>query len=236
MIEFGHGTHVGLRRPCNEDTYCADGSTGLFLVADGMGGHTHGDLAAALARDMVSSEVRHGQSLTTALRVASLGIDARRQHNGDASPMGTTVAALRIADHHFEAAWVGDSCLYLLHGNRLHALSRDRQTWPELASSGVLDADTIEHAECPNALTQTLGVTRSQDLNIASMRGRLLPGAMFLVCTDGLSEDVPTATLAALLARADLAAQEIVDQLLLAALDAGGRDNATAIVIRCRRS
>ena len=66
MIEFGHGTHVGLRRARNEDTYYADAALGLFLVADGMGGHQHGEVASALARDAIVESVRKGKSLAEA--------------------------------------------------------------------------------------------------------------------------------------------------------------------------
>lgn len=82
-------------------------------------------------------------------------------------------------------------------------------------------------------LTQALGVTAAEQLHIGLARGRLEPGMSFLLCTDGLTECVSEASIARIVARNDLASQECVDQLLLSALDEGGDDNITAIIVRC---
>ncbi|HEX7130561.1 MAG TPA: PP2C family serine/threonine-protein phosphatase, partial [Rhodanobacteraceae bacterium] len=113
MIEFGHATHVGLRRTHNEDTYWADGSLGLWLVADGMGGHEYGEVASAVARDTLVREIGEGRSLSDAIRAADEAIIALSQRRKEALPMGTTIAALRVQDGAYEVAWVGDSRVYL---------------------------------------------------------------------------------------------------------------------------
>src|SRR5690606_13823742 len=119
MIEFGHLTHVGLRRELNEDTYYGDSELGLWLVADGMGGHEYGEVASALAREAIVREVRRGAPLEQAIRTADEDIIHASQQRGDALPMGTTVVAARIAGRRFEVAWVGDSRVYLWRDGKL---------------------------------------------------------------------------------------------------------------------
>src|SRR5690606_22432746 len=96
MIEFGHLTHVGLRREHNEDTYYGDTQLGLWLVADGMGGHEFGEVASALARDAIVRNIGEGSSLEDAIRAADREIIAQSQRRTEALPMGTTIAAVRI--------------------------------------------------------------------------------------------------------------------------------------------
>ena len=93
MIEFGHLTHVGLRRELNEDTYYGDTDLGLWLVADGMGGHEYGEVASALARETIVREVRDGTPLAQAIRIADEEIIRISKRRHDALPMGTTVVA-----------------------------------------------------------------------------------------------------------------------------------------------
>ncbi|MDE2468715.1 MAG: serine/threonine-protein phosphatase, partial [Bradyrhizobium sp.] len=124
MIEFGHGTHVGLRRARNEDTYYADPDLGLFLVADGMGGHQHGEVAAALARDSVVEQVRAGHSLLASVRLAAQRLEKEARHRRDALPMGTTLAALHLHDDGYDVAWVGDSRIYM-HSDAFRLVSHD---------------------------------------------------------------------------------------------------------------
>ena len=104
MIEFGHLTHVGLRRELNEDTYYGDSELGLWLVADGMGGHEYGEVASALARETIVREIRQGTALSQAIRVADEEIIRASRKRNDALPMGTTVVAVRVNGNRFEVA------------------------------------------------------------------------------------------------------------------------------------
>ncbi|MEO5830109.1 MAG: protein phosphatase 2C domain-containing protein [Rhodanobacter sp.] len=233
MIEFGHGTHVGLRRTRNEDTYYADASLGLFLVADGMGGHQHGEVASALVRDEVVRLVRDGHSLVDAVRSAADSLLTCARDSRDILPMGTTIAALKVDGDNHEVVWVGDSRVYQWTQG-LRQVSHDHSLVQALVEAGQLDpAQAAQHPQ-RNVLTQALGVTAIEHLRIGMARGRLEPGSAFLLCSDGLTEGVSDAAIARTMARTDLAVQECVDQLLLSALDSGGEDNVTVLIVRSR--
>ena len=228
---FGHGTHVGLRRTRNEDTYYADAALGLFLVADGMGGHQHGEVASALVRDAVVEGVRSGQSLAEAVHGAAARLLEYAQRYDDALPMGTTVAAIRFSEQGYDVAWVGDSRIYQWKSG-LRQISHDHSLVQSLVEAGVIDEAQAKRHPQRNVLTQALGITALEQLHISMAKGPLAPGMSFLMCSDGLTEEVTDTPIAGILGRQDLAAQECIDHLLLAALDGGGSDNITAILAR----
>lgn len=236
MIEFGHATHAGLHRSRNEDTCHADAGAGLFLVADGLGGHHHGALAAALARDSIIGDVARGATLAEAVHRADRALIAHPEHSAKGHPMGTTIALLRLSPSGFEAAWVGDSRIYrVLHG-RLERLSHDHSEVQERVDSGQMDETQARRDPRRNVVTQALGVTAPDDLQIGQQRGPLAGSSCFLLCSDGLTEELDDASIAEHLGRTDLAAQECVDHLVLDALEAGGRDNITAVLVRLART
>lgn len=232
MIEFGHGTHTGLRRAHNEDTYWADGELGLWLVADGMGGHEYGEVASAIARDTLVREVGAGRDLADAIRSADEAIIALSQRRSEGLPMGTTIAALRVRDGAFDVAWVGDSRVYLWQDGALQQLSQDHSYVQELVAQGAISAEQARTHPHRNMVTQALGVTAPQQLQVETRQGRLEAGMQFLICSDGLTEEMDDGAIGMVLARAELAAQECVEHLILAALDSGGSDNVTVLLIR----
>lgn len=236
MIEYGHSTHVGLRREHNEDTYYADGDLGLWLVADGMGGHEHGEVASALARDTLVREIGKGIELVRAIQLADEEIIRHSTRRSESLPMGTTIAALRIPNGNgdFEVAWVGDSRVYLWNDGGLKQLSQDHSYVQELVDQGAITSEQARSHPHRNVVTQALGVTDPQALRVESVRGVLRPGMQLLLCSDGLTEEVKDAAIAAIVGRQDLSTQECVDHLVIAALDGGGSDNVTVILVRAR--
>ena len=232
MIEFGHLTHVGLRRELNEDSYYGDSELGLWLVADGMGGHEYGEVASALARETIVREVRDGTPLTQAIRIADEEIIRTSRQRRDALPMGTTVVAARITGNRFEVAWVGDSRVYLWRNGQLVQLSKDHSYVQELIASGTITQEQARSHPHRNVVTQALGVTDPRNLNVATLSGEVFPGMQLLLCSDGLTEEVDDREIARVLGRYDCSAQECVDTLVAAALDGGGSDNITAVLIR----
>lgn len=232
MIEFGHLTHVGLRRDLNEDTYYGDSELGLWLVADGMGGHEYGEVASALARDAIVREIRAGTPLVQAIRIADEDIIRMSRRRNDALPMGTTVVAARVNGNRFEVAWVGDSRVYLWRDGQLAQLSQDHSYVQELIATGAITHEQARNHPHRNVVTQALGVTDPRNLNVETMTGELKPGMQLLLCSDGLTEEVADTDIASTLAHHDCSAQECVDTLVAAALDGGGSDNITVVLVR----
>ena len=232
MIEFGHLTHAGLRRQLNEDTYYGDAGLGLWLVADGMGGAACGEVASALAREVIVRQVRAGSSLPDAISRAGEQIIAQTRQRNDRLPMGTTVVCARVTGTHFELAWVGDSRAYLWHDGKLTQLSRDHSYVHELIAKGALTAEQARLHPHRNVVTQALGVTAPEHLNVATLSGPWRPGMQLLLCSDGLTEEVGETSIKAILGDADCSAQECVDILVASALDAGGGDYITAVLVR----
>ncbi|MGV8941278.1 MAG: PP2C family protein-serine/threonine phosphatase [Lysobacter sp.] len=232
MIEFGHLTHVGLRRELNEDSYYGDSALGLWLVADGMGGHEYGEVASALARETIVREIGDGTPLTQAIRIADEEIIRTSRQRRDALPMGTTVVAARVCGNRFEVAWVGDSRVYLWSDGQLVQLSKDHSYVQELIANGTITQEQARNHPHRNVVTQALGVTDPRNLNVATLSGDVFPGMQLLLCSDGLTEEVDDGEIARVLAQHDCSAQECVDTLVAAALDGGGSDNITAVLIR----
>ncbi|HEX5961023.1 MAG TPA: PP2C family serine/threonine-protein phosphatase [Rhodanobacteraceae bacterium] len=229
MIEHGHATHTGLRREHNEDTYWADAERCLWLVADGMGGHARGEVASALALEAMLAAVGVGIGMADAFRRAGAAILANPGQRKAAAPMGSTLAALRLdGQGGYELAWVGDSRIYLWQDGTLVREARAPGT------DGRVAEEAAPRIATRHRITQALGITPVLDLDVEPVTGRCESGTQFLLCSDGLGEELDDARIAALLSRTDLAAQECVDQLVLAALDAGGRDNITAVLVRTR--
>lgn len=230
MIEHGHATHKGLRREHNEDTYWADAERGLWLVADGMGGHGRGEAASWVAVDAMVNATRNGIGMADAIRRAGAAVGAHAAQRNSATPMGSTLAALKLdAQGAYELARIGDSRIYRWQDGALTRISR-----------AMMDAARAEgDAAAPTASTRVrathaLGITPTLELDTEPVTGRCAPGMQFLLCSDGLTEELDDRRIATIVSRTDLAAQECVDQLVLAALDAGGRDNVTAVLVRIR--
>ncbi len=231
MLNFGHGTHVGLRRDHNEDTYCAEPKLGLWLVADGMGGHEHGEVASAIARDTVVTEIRNGSSLPDAISAAAIKIIDQSRAKQSSLPMGTTLVAALITGENYEVAWVGDSRVYLWDGE-LKQLTSDHSYVQELVDQGAITAEQAKTHPHRNVVTQALGVTEPEILRVDTVKGDFTNGDL-LLCSDGLTEEVDDEYIAYVMSR-NLEPQETVDHLIIAALDNGGSDNVTVVLIQSK--
>jgi protein phosphatase len=229
MIEFGHGTHVGLRRDHNEDTYGAEPEFGLWLVADGMGGHEQGEVASAIARDTVIGEVANGNNLPDAIRVAAQRIIDHSNERQSTLPMGTTLVAAELKDNHYVVAWVGDSRVYHWNG-ALTQITSDHSYVQELVDQGAITAEQARTHPHRNVVTQALGVTEPATLRVDTVEGDLGPNEQLMLCSDGLSEEVDDEYIAHIMGK-EITPQESVEYLILAALDGGGSDNVTVLVV-----
>lgn len=229
MTPYFADSHAGHKRSHNEDCFEATPGGNLWLVADGVGGHAHGEVAAAIVRDTLVSDCKEGVELVESIRHAHREI-LREITSRPASNMGSTVVALRLRDKAYEVAWVGDSRAYLFNGEQLRQLTRDHNPVSELVARGVLTAEQAAHHPERNVLSQSLGVAETIKVTPEKVSGELRPGDQILLCSDGLTDEVPDERIHALLREND-SPQTQVAALVKAALDAGGRDNVTAVII-----
>jgi len=229
MLEFGHLSHPGLRRECNEDTYAAELELGLWLVADGMGGFGAGDVASALVREAVIAAIRSGATLDAAIGSAGEQVQHFARQHVPARPLGASVVAARIAGQRFQIAQVGDCRAWLWQAGRVHDLSPHAPDLGRLHAQGVIDSIPAAPA---NTATQALGITAPERLHVHRVDGHWPPGSQLLLCSDGVNESVDSAAITRILAEPGCSAQECVDWLLATALDGGGGDNVTALLIR----
>ncbi len=227
--DFAADTHSGLRHQHNEDTYFADAETGLWLVADGLGGQPDGEVASAIARDTIVERIANSSSLEDAVRTSHEAILNAIAEGKGAAGMGCTVVAVLLRGQDFEVCWVGDSRAYLWD-RALTLLTQDHNRVAQLLAEGKIDvAEASNHPE-RHLLTQSLGVSSQVDLTPGIVQGRLDPGQQLLLCSDGLTDELSDSLIAHLLSEHQSPRAQ-VDALMSAALDAGGRDNITAVIV-----
>jgi len=230
-------TDVGRVRSLNEDTVVfvapaeqtPDAKLGLLaLVADGMGGHAAGEVASALAAEVIrriyfSLDSSPPHALNVAFDAANQAIFDYAARHPECSGMGTTCTAIAVRDDCLWLAHVGDSRAYILRDGELTQLSEDQTLHAQLVRDGVLTAEEAEKSPGANVILQALG-TRQECSPVLWTEGlRLRLGDRFILCSDGLSNLVNDADIAAIVFR--LAPREACTALIDAALAAGGYDN-----------
>ncbi len=241
---------VGRVRKTNEDTFVSDPDVRLFAVADGMGGHSAGEVASRLAIESLIAFVRRsdtdtdfswpygldqtisfdGNRLRTAVHLANRRVFRAAESRDDYSGMGTTIVGMLVNGSRISVAHVGDSRLYLLLDGALHQLTSD-DSWAAtiLAQDPSLTPDDIAHHPMRNVLTNVLGAREQVDVHLSERQ--LKGGEAMLLCSDGLHGAINAEGLRDILARVpdvEAAAHALVDT----ALDRGSRDNVTAVVVR----
>lgn len=229
MVAYAAETHRGLVRSINEDCYDADPEIGLWLVADGVGGHAGGEIASALTRVTIKDVFRRTRDLRAAIEAAHGAVlDAIRRGEGK-SNMGSTVVAVALRGSDYEIAWVGDSRAYLWDG-RLTLLTRDHSLVESLLAKGIITQDQAFSHPQRNIITQSIGVTADHELRVDCISGVLRPGQRLLLCSDGLNDEIREREIAERLAETG-SLEEQVASLLHGALAAGGRDNVTVVIV-----
>lgn len=229
-----HGaTHPG-RRITNEDAFLVDLNRGLFIVADGMGGHNAGEVASDLAIKTIGEFLTNGtlpspDTMKKALRRANDHILAVATEEPDYLGMGTTVVAALLTDRGMVYAHVGDSRAYLWRDGEFVQLTRD-DTWVAAALNGAVeDAREIEQHPMRHVLTKVVGLR--PDLQPSAAEITFGTGDALLLCSDGVHGALPEETLAALIG-AGSPVETLAERVVQQAIDHGATDNVTAIVVR----
>lgn len=227
-------SHTGAVRKHNEDNMLSRPDLGLWVVADGAGGHDSGEVASGmivagldrLPGQLTSSELLSNVRLTVSQVHQELRDEAARRGNG--AMIASTFVALILRDRHFACLWAGDSRAYLLRAGVLQQISRDHSLVQELVDSGNLAAEDAERHPHANVITRAVG-SDSDELELDKVIGQIEPGDRFLLCSDGLSKTLSEAEISSLLGAPDGVPPP--ELLIAAALAHHVNDNVTAVVI-----
>ncbi len=231
-VRYNARSHVGLKRKVNEDAVLALPEQNIWVVSDGMGGHEAGDYASRLITDLIATiepslparERMH--ALRAAIQQAHGLIRTEAEARG-ASVIGATVASLMLANSHFVGIWAGDSRIYRLRDGEIQMLTADHSIVATLVESGQMTWDEAEQHPQSNAITRAVGV--GDELELDKVRGETVPGDRFLICSDGLTKYATFGMLQSALSREPL--ETVVDRLIQIALDGGGADNISVVVV-----
>ncbi|MFA7242194.1 MAG: Stp1/IreP family PP2C-type Ser/Thr phosphatase [Sulfuricellaceae bacterium] len=238
-LEIVKLTDPGMVRSHNEDSVGFDADSGFAILADGMGGYNAGEVASGMAVAMLSDNLkaalREGRSDMKALAGEEIqktngaifqAAQSQPQYNG----MGTTLVLALFRNNRVTVAHIGDSRLYRLRGDQFEQVTRDHSLLQEQIDSGMITREDARHSHNKNLVTRALGVEPEVEIEVHEYP--VLPGDLFLLCSDGLNdmvtdEDIQL-TVGLMGANLEMAAQQLVQM----ANDNGGRDNVSVILVR----
>jgi protein phosphatase len=232
-------TDVGLKRESNQDSILVDSKLGLFIVADGMGGHRGGEVASAMAVESaheVFEDQAHGpeshppaELVRLAYREASRKIYlTSTKEKPELMGMGTTMVLVYARANTFYFGNVGDSRVYLFKDDHLWQITEDHSLVNEQVKAGILDPSDQAYAMGKNVITRSVGFEEEVITDVVERE--VYPGEIYLLCSDGLSGMVTNAKIQEICKKRDPRA--IVDHAIEAAKAGGGDDNVSVIVIK----
>ena len=237
LLRAAGATDVGMRRSANEDRYTLAPELGLYLVADGMGGHSAGQVASALAAEgaleavaaLEGGTVSMTEKLRQAVEIANRRIYVTAISKPELSGMGTTLVAILATAERVALAHVGDSRAYLVRRGRIRCLTDDHSLVGELLRRREIDERAARDHPHRHVLTRAVGVRRVVQPDLAELTP--LAGDLFLMCSDGLTTHVSDDEIAEHVA-SGAEPQEICDTLVARANERGGEDNITVVLVR----
>lgn len=229
---FCEKSHVGMVRSSNEDSFCCVPDLGLWVVADGMGGHDGGEVASAVVVSGLVKYIRRGQSLFEAVGSANRYLSEAIFSGIGFDGMGTTVVIFRHDGVKYEVAWVGDSRVYLYRSelNELRQLTNDHSVVQEMIDNGVLSCKDAQTHPQRHVVTRAMRGVGRPGILADVVTGDLLPGSIFLLCSDGLTDAVTDEHIAQILQNNNNI-EDMGDALVKAALGSGGQDNVTVQLV-----
>lgn len=241
----------GLRRLSNEDSYSNRPDVGLFVVADGMGGHVAGEVASRVAVEAISAFIEEtagadknrtwpfpfeptlsleANRLKAAFRLANRRIAAAIADSQDLRGMATTASAMLVGKSHACVAHVGDSRVYVFRNGELDQITRDHSWVEEQVRAGTMTATAARQHPWRNVVTRALSGGDDPEVDVVEVKPAA--GERYLLCSDGLFSVVPDTTIAEILGDARLTLAEMCGRLIEAANEAGGPDNITTLILQ----
>lgn len=224
-------TDVGKVRANNQDAPIVSEKLRLYGVADGMGGHKGGEVASTSARDDLLRELEGKTpsvaTLSGAIEEVNRQIYHQQEHDDALTGMGTTLSVLWMSDNFVYIGHVGDSRVYLLRDGEFKQMTLDHSLVEQLVREGVLTEEEAQNHPMRNIITRAIGTDESVEVDVVVEERR--KGDMWLACSDGLHGLVDDRQMRDALRQ--YAPEKAADVLLKAALDAGGRDNVTLVIV-----
>ena len=224
-------TDVGKVRANNQDAPIVSEKLRLYGVADGMGGHKGGEVASTSARDDLLRELEGKTpsvaTLSSAIEEVNRQIYHQQEHDDALTGMGTTLSVLWMSDNFVYIGHVGDSRVYLLRDGEFKQMTLDHSLVEQLVREGVLTEEEAQNHPMRNIITRAIGTDESVEVDVVVVERR--KGDLWLACSDGLHGLVDDRQMRDALRQ--YAPEKAADVLLKAALDAGGRDNVTLVIV-----
>ena len=224
-------TDVGKVRANNQDAPIVSEKLRLYGVADGMGGHKGGEVASTSARDDLLRELEGKPpsvaALSGAIEEVNRQIYHQQEHDDALTGMGTTLSVLWMSDNFVYIGHVGDSRVYLLRDGEFRQMTLDHSLVEQLVREGVLTEEEAQNHPMRNIITRAIGTDESVEVDVVVEERR--KGDLWLACSDGLHGLVDDRQMRDALRQ--YAPEKAADVLLKAALDAGGRDNVTLVIV-----
>lgn len=253
-LRFAGNTHVGMKRAHNEDNLCVVADENLYMVADGMGGHAHGEVASRIAVEtmatffketsqdeditwpykMEKSKRYEENRLTAGIKLANLKIHEAATQNPDKKGMGTTIVALLFSGNQAYLGHVGDSRIYRLRGTELTQITEDHSLLNDYIKMKELTPEEIENFPHKNVIVRALGMKATVQVDVAD--DEPADGDLYLLCSDGLNGMIDDPTIGEIMInhRDDL--ENCCNVLIQKANENGGNDNVTVVLVEVGRS
>lgn len=227
---------IGRKRANNEDSFFHNQGAGLFIVADGMGGHRGGEKASKLAtktsKDVYLKKVAEGVASELALEQAFLSAARKVYEKGMAESslkgMGTTLSILAISDHQAFIGHIGDTRIYCIRDGAIHQLTTDHSLVNEQVQAGIMSQEEARVSALRNIITRAIGHNENARADYFSIP--IKQNDIFLLCTDGLNNMLLDTEIVEIIRT--IPPDEAVKQLVLKANDKGGDDNITVILVK----
>ncbi|HHL39817.1 MAG TPA: Stp1/IreP family PP2C-type Ser/Thr phosphatase [Deltaproteobacteria bacterium] len=237
-VRYAYGTDIGRKRDQNEDAYLCREDLGLFLVADGMGGHNCGDVASKTAVEVVERlfdmagdrGAAPERLLVEGVQLANKAIWEIASTMPQCSGMGTTITGLVLTGGSFSFVNVGDSRIYVLSGGSVEQLTVDHSLVEEQVSRGLITRSQARHSPKRNIITRALGVRNPVEVDVGSREAAA--GETVLLCSDGLTTMLEDEEIASIVAARGDDMETAVADLVEKANERGGDDNITVVMLR----
>jgi protein phosphatase len=243
QFKVGAMTDIGRKRSQNQDSFKAAPDLGLFIVADGMGGHKGGEIASQTAVQTIFDEVQGAQAATStwnaeaviraAIQAANQAIHKKSEVDATLRGMGTTTTALLFKDNQVFMGHVGDSRCYLIRDHGFWQATRDHSLVQEKFRAGIITRSQMKTDQMKNIITRSVGFEENVEVDVYQMTTQ--PGDVFMMCSDGLSGFVEDSRVFEVLEahlKQDIPLQQATEVLIAEANEKGGSDNITSIVVQ----